>query len=286
MPTLTGVFDLLASRGLDLAALGGAYVALLATVALAAAAFASLRRWLLISPNRSARDYAIYVSVVLATLAIATVLENESLPPGSATLQYAALPQLLLLMALHLWIWYRQEPWVVALGAAAASASITVAAVAGFTMDLLRPAHWVAAAVLALLLGVLWRKSVSTKRGFIKASSIYLASKETLDATMAPQRPWLGLVQWVALAGASLALAVGNALLRGSGIEQIPAVGVALESLLLIGVTGLVCAVPAASYWLARKTWMPELTRFVWLVWIVVSFAFTYGNFLDTLNRA
>ena len=47
-----------------------------------------------------------------------------------------------------------------------------------------------------------------------------------------------------------------------------------------------VSAVPAASYWLARKTWMPELTRFAWLVWIVVGFAFTYGNYLNTLSRA
>ena len=30
---------------------------------------------------------------------------------------------------------------------------------------------------------------------------------------------------------------------------------------------------------------MPELTRFVWLVWIVVGFAFTYGNYLTTLSH-
>jgi hypothetical protein len=51
-------------------------------------------------------------------------------------------------------------------------------------------------------------------------------------------------------------------------------------------VTTAVCAVPAGSYWLARKAWMPELTRFVWLVWIVVGFAFTYGNYLSSLSQA
>ena len=53
----------------------------------------------------------------------------------------------------------------------------------------------------------------------------------------------------------------------------------------VIAVTATVCAVPASTYWLARKSWMPELTRFVWLVWIVVGFAFTYGNYLTTLDR-
>jgi hypothetical protein len=30
---------------------------------------------------------------------------------------------------------------------------------------------------------------------------------------------------------------------------------------------------------------MPELTRFVWLVWMVVGFAFTYGNILTRLHE-
>ena len=80
-------------------------------------------------------------------------------------------------------------------------------------------------------------------------------------------------------------LAVVNALLRGSAVAQIPAIQVVLESALVIAVTATVCAVPATTYWLARKSWMPELTRFVWLVWIVVGFAFTYGNYLTTLDR-
>jgi hypothetical protein len=136
------------------------------------------------------------------------------------------------------------------------------------------------------LLVFLWHKAVSTKHGFVTASSIYVGSKETPDAVSAPQKPWLGIVQWVALIGASVALAVGNSLLRGSGLEEIPAVEVAAESVLLVAVTALVCAIPAVGYWLTRKTWMPELTRFVWLAWIVVGFAFTYGNYLNVLARA
>jgi hypothetical protein len=31
---------------------------------------------------------------------------------------------------------------------------------------------------------------------------------------------------------------------------------------------------------------MPELTRFVWLAWIVVGFALTYGNYLSSLAPA
>ena len=50
--------------------------------------------------------------------------------------------------------------------------------------------------------------------------------------------------------------------------------------------TALVCAVPAIGYWVTRKAWMPELTRFVWLAWIVVGFALTYGNYLSSLTRA
>ena len=127
---------------------------------------------------------------------------------------------------------------------------------------------------------------MSTKRAFVNASSIYIGSKETPDAATAPQRPWLGLPQWVALIVASVALGVANSLLRGRGFEEIPAVEVAVESGLLLVVTALVCAVPALSYWVARKAWMPELTRFVWLAWIVVGFALTYGNYLSSLARA
>ena len=91
--------------------------------------------------------------------------------------------------------------------------------------------------------------------------------------------------QWIALVAASVLLAILNSTLRGSGLDQIPAVDVALQSALLILVTALVCAVPAVAYWVARKAWMPELTRFAWLVWIVVGFAFVYGNYLSSLNR-
>jgi hypothetical protein len=86
------------------------------------------------------------------------------------------------------------------------------------------------------------------------------------------------------LIAASVALAIANSLLRGSGLEEIPAVEVAAESGLLLFVTMTVCAVPAVGYWMARKAWMPELTRFVWLAWIVVGFALTYGNYLGSLE--
>ena len=284
-----GAFDLpsmLQDRGLDLMALGAAYLLLLATLLLAAPVFFAARKYLVISPNHWTRDFGIYVSLVLATLLIAIVLENESLPLGSATLHYVAIPQLLLLLSVHLSLWHRQEPWLVALGAAATTATVVMGGIIGVTTELFRPAYWVTLLMLAILLIFLWRKAVSTKRGFVTANSIYIASKETPDAVALPQKPWLGLVQWVALIAASVSLAVGNSLLRGRGLEEIPAVEVVVESTLLMVVTTLVCAIPAVSYWLARKAWMPELTRFVWLAWIVVGFAFTYGNYLNGLARA
>lgn len=289
MPPSTGSIDYLAifaSRGIDLTHLGAAYLVLLASVALTAAAFVAARNWLVISPNRWSRDYGIYVSLVLATLLIAVVLENETLPRGAAMLHYVAIPQLLLLLAAHLAIWYRQEPWIVELGAAAIAATIVVAAFSSLTGDWVRPAYWVTTLIAISLLVFLWRKSVSTKRGFLTASSIYISSKETPNGTAAPQKPWLGLTQWVALALASIAVATCNALLRGGRLTDIPAMSVAAETGILMLVTMLVCAVPAIGYWVARKTWMPELTRFVWLAWIVVGFALTYGNYLNHLNRA
>jgi hypothetical protein len=282
----SGSFDFpsfFTDRGVDLAALGGAYLVLLATLILTIAAFFAVRRLLLISPNRSTRDYGIYVSLTLATTLIAIVLENESLPLGAATLHYVAVPQLLLLLALHLAIWYRQDPWLIALGAGAITATIGTGALLGLTTNLLGPAYAIVLLLLALLLGFLWRKAVSTQRGFMTASSIYIGSKESLDASTSPQKPWLGLTQWTALIAASVALAIANSLLRGTGIEEIPAVEVATESGLLLLVTAIVCVVPAAGYWFARKAWMPELTRFVWLAWIVVGFALTYDNYLGSL---
>jgi multisubunit Na+/H+ antiporter MnhB subunit len=118
------------------------------------------------------------------------------------------------------------------------------------------------------------------------AKSIYAASKEGGDGRVAPQKPWLGLPQWIALVIASVLLALANALLRGDEISNLPAIKVASESSLLLAVTFVVGAVPAAFYWLAHKNWMPELTRFVWLVWIVVGFAFTYGNILTSMYAA
>jgi hypothetical protein len=204
MSSPSGSFDLstlLAARGIELATLGAAYLVMLATAVLTAAAFYAARSLLVISPNRGARDYGIYTSLTLATLLVATVLENETLPAGSATLHYVLVPQLVTLLALHAAIWYRQEPWLVALGAAAAAATIAVGLVLGGATDLLGPAYWIALLVLGALLTFLWWKAVSTQRGFVKASSIYLSSKESHGGAAAPQKPWLGLAQWVALNG-------------------------------------------------------------------------------------
>jgi hypothetical protein len=132
----------------------------------------------------------------------------------------------------------------------------------------------------------LWWKAVSTQRAFVNASSIYLASKETLGSAIGPQKPWLGLPQWVGLVAASLGLGVANSLLQGGKLEELPAVEVAAESGTLLIVTVLICAVPAGAYWLTRKAWMPELTRFVWLAWMLVGFALTYGNYLSSLAPA
>ncbi len=284
MPTPTGALSaLLASRGLDLASLGGAYLVVLATVVLTAGAYVAARHYLVIAPNRWTRDHGVYVSWLLATLLIATVLENETLPHGSATTHYAAVPQLLLLLGLNAWIWKRQEPWLVVLGAAAGAATIAVTIVLSLASTLIGAAYVAAALLLTALLALLWRKAVSTKSAFVHASTIYMVSKENLDAVVPPQKPWLGLPQWAALVAASVGLAVGNSLLRGAVLEQIPATEVARESLLLLGVTAVVSAVPAATYWLLRKAWMPELTRLVWLAWMVIGFAFTYGNYLNRL---
>jgi uncharacterized membrane protein len=289
MSSSTGSFDLaalFAERGVDLATLGAAYLILIATAVLTVLAFYTARSQLVISPNRGSRDYGIYVSWALATLLIAIFLENESLPPGRNTLHYAFVPQIVALMSLHVWISYRLEPWLVTLGASAAAATIAVGALLGVTTGLVGPAYWVALSLLGVLLAFLWWKAISTQRAFVNASSIYLQSKETLGTASAPQKPWLGLPQWVGLIAASVGLGAANALLQGRAIEDLPAVEVAAQSGLLMAVTALVCAVPAGAYWFTRKTWMPELTRFVWLAWIVVGFALTYGNYLSSLVPA
>jgi hypothetical protein len=275
-----------AERGIDLATLGAAYLVFIATAVLTVAAFYTARSQLVVSPNRGSRVYGIYVASALATLLIAIVLENESLPTGSATLHYAFVPQIVALLSLHVWISYRLEPWLVTLGASATAATIVVGSLLGIATDVVGPAYWVALSLLSALLAFLWWKAISTQRAFVNASSIYLASKETLGIASAPQKPWLGLPQWVALVGASLSLGIANSLLQGRGLEELPAIEVAAASGLLLFLTALICAVPAGAYWLMRKAWMPELTRFVWLAWLVVGFALTYGNYLSSLAPA
>lgn len=275
----------LSDRGIDLAGLGGAYLVLLLTTSLTWIAFAAARKLLVISPNRGARDYGIYVAAALATLLVSTVLENELLP-GGVTLRYVAVPQLLMLLGLHWWIGQRQDTWLISLGAAASAATVVVGLLLGLATELLGPAHWITLLVLAALLCFLWRKTVSTKHGFKTSSSIYIGTKEMRALVVTPQKPWLGLAQWSALIGASVALAIANSLLRGRGLEEIPALDIAAESGFVLLVTALICAVPAVAYWVSRKAWMPELTRFVWLTWIIVGFALTYGNYLSSLSRA
>jgi hypothetical protein len=275
----------LSARGVGFASLGAAYLALLLNVSLAAAGYVAARAHLVISPNRAARDYGMYVTAVLVTLLIATVLENELLPSPAGVLQYVAAPHLLLLLLVHLAICYRQEPWLIALGAAALGGALLTAALLALGTSSVRAAHGFAGAALAALLALLAVKSISTKRGFIRAKSIYISSKETLDAAATPQKPWLGLPHWLGLAAGSALLAAANSVLGGARVAEIPALEVAFQAGLLLAATALLCAVPAGTYWLARRNWMPDLTRFAWLVWLVVGFAFTYGNYLSRAYR-
>src|SRR5262245_63128265 len=99
-PTSFDLAALFAERGVDLATLGAAYLVFIVTAVLTAAGFYTARSQLVISPNRGSRDYGIYVSSALAALLIAIVLENESLPKGSATLHYAVVPQIVALLHL------------------------------------------------------------------------------------------------------------------------------------------------------------------------------------------
>jgi hypothetical protein len=279
----TGIF---ASRGITLTTLGGAYLALLCNLAVGFACFIAARARLVISPNRATKHYGLYVVMVLATFGIATVLENELVPRGAATLQYVAIPQLLLLAVIHLWIYYDQQPWLIALGASANAGALITTAAAGVIGAPMHIAHWLMLVVLSALLGYLAKCAISTRHAFLSANSIYATSKEGLDTPVAPQTPWLGLPQWISLVAASVVLAIANAFLRGDDIANVPAVAVAGESTLMLGVTVLIGAIPAAIYWLVHKNWMPELTRFVWLVWLVVGFAFTYSNVLTSVRGA
>jgi hypothetical protein len=282
---LDGLIIAMASRGIDLAALGAAYLAFLGNLALTIAFFAASRSWLVISPNRPAKHYGMYVVVVTASLVIATALENE-LGPRPATLSYAAVPHFSVLLLIHLWTYYKQEPWLIALAASANAAAVATVAAAAIVADHVPAAHWLGAALMIGLLTYFARYSISTKRGFINAKSIYTSSKERAEERAAPQVPWLGLSQWIALIAASVVLATLNAVVRGGALSDLPTAAVAGESTLMLAVTAFVCAVPASAYWLAHRHWMPELTRFVWLVWLVVGFAFTYTNFLTNLDRA
>jgi hypothetical protein len=282
---LNDAIEVLASRGIDLTALGSAYLFLLANLVLTIAFFVGSRSWLVISPNRAAKHYGIYLVVVASSLVVATVLENELVPRQTATLPYVAIPHLLILLLIHLWIYYKPEPWLIAVGASANAAMIVTIAAVSFAGGPVRAPHLLSAALMAALLGYLSYGSISTQRGFVKARSIYASSKERSEQRPRPQVPWLGLPQWIALIGATILLATLNALLQGRGLDDIRAVSVVGQSVSILLATALIGTIPATIYWLAHKQWMPELTRFVWLAWIIVGFAFTYGNVLTSLAR-
>jgi len=274
----------LVARGITAPTLGMAYLGFLGSFVLTAILFVTLRAKLVTSPNRSSRDYGLYAAVLLITLLVAMVLENEILPGPSQSLPYVALPQLLLVFLIHLLIYYRQEPWIIGLGVASLSATVILVGLVVYWTQAARPVHWFILPLAASLIVFAWVRCISTKNAFLKSSTIYLNSKEIQTGVIPAQTPWLGLPQWVALVCASLFLAVLNEILRGAALEQIPALEILTRSLLLLGITSLVSAIPAATYWLARHAWMPQLTRFVWVVWLVVGFAFTYGNYLVSLD--
>lgn len=274
---------MLAGRGITLGSLGGAYLVFIGNLVAAIGCFIAARSKLVISPNQAAKHYGLYVVMVLATLGISTALENEIVRDG-AVLQYTVLPQILVVALIHLWVYYDQQPWLIALGASANAGAI-IAGVVAAGFGEVRIAHWVTLAVLGGLLVYLARFAISTRAAFMAATSIYAPSKEGV-VPVVPQTPWLGWPQWIALVAASIILALLNALLRGDDMSNLPAIEVASESTLMLAVTFAVGAVPAAIHWLAHKSWMPELTRFVWLVWMVVGFAFTYGNILTSLLAA
>jgi hypothetical protein len=275
----------LAAQGLGPAELGVAYVFLLANAALAALAFVAARRFLVISPNRGARDYGLYVSGLLTALLVAMVLDDELASP-QPVLPIAATPHLAVLLVLHVWIYYRQTPWLVALGAASAVGAIGTLGVAALAGARLGIGHGLAALLLAALLGMLWWRSIATRWAYANARSIYVESKESAGAGSADDRPWLGLPQWIFLVAASLAVGVLNSVLRGSTLAEVPAATVAVQTAELLAVTAGVAAIPALSYWYARRSSMPGIAGFVWLVWLVVGFAFTYGNYLLRLGGA
>jgi len=278
--------ELLAEQGITMHALGAAYLFLVANALVAAPLFLLCRSKLVISPNRSSRDYGLFVAVLLIALLVAATLENQlSAAPG--TVPYSVFPHLLLVIVIHLWIYYRQEPWLIALGVATTASLLVLVALMGYVGGGAPLAQWVTLAIAAALLIFVWLRAVTTKRAFVNSSStLYALSKEVSQKVPLAQTPWLGLPQWVALVTASIALAMANELLVGVGLYEMPAVQVIGQAGLVIAITALVSAIPAATYWLAQKCWMPELTRFVWMVWLVVGFAFTYGNYLLRLQSA
>jgi hypothetical protein len=278
--------DLLANRGISMSALGAAYIVLGTNALLAAPIFMVCRTKLVISPNRASRDYGLFMAVLLVSLMVAATLENQ-LSAAPLTLPYSMFPHLVLLFVIHLWIYYHQEPWLIALGFAATASLVFLVALFGYLGDGARLAHWVTIAIASALLVFVWLRAVTTKRAFVKSSStIYALSKEVGQELSLDQTPWLGLPQWVALVTASIALAMVNELLVGVGLTEMPAVQVISQAGLVMAITALVSGIPATTYWLARKSWMPELTRFVWIVWLVVGFALTYGNYLLRLQSA
>lgn len=273
----------LAARGIDAPGLAGAYLFLLVSLVVATAIFTTLRARLVVSPNRASRSYGLYAGVLIVTVMVATGLENE-LVGGEPGLPYVLAPQLLLLLVIHSWVYYRSEPWIFCLGFSGLGGTLCALVIWLTQTDSPQAVQIVCMVLMGLLLSYAAWGSISTRSAFFKAKSIYLESKEEAYDETKPQIPWLGLHQWVGLVGASVGLAVTNQLIAGSALAAIPALGVVQWAGLLLGITLAVAAIPAASYWLARHRWMPELTRFVWVIWIVVGFALTYGNYLTRLS--
>ena len=233
METLLRAFDLTAalnSRGISFASLGAAYLVFIGTCIATAALFSAARKHLVVAPNRQSRNYALYVIAVLCTLLIATALENELSAAAVPTLRYVAYPQIALLLALHIWIAYRTEPWLIQLGASSLVGSALVAASAAAATESFRDrarrraARDRRAARLPLV-----RRNLDEAR--VRGGRVDLRALEG-----EPRRGRCAaeaVARCAALRGArrgELALAVANSLLRGRGLEEIPAVDVAVES--------------------------------------------------------
>ncbi len=260
-------------------AFGVAYAYFIACVVLAGLLYMFFRWQIVLNPGAITRRYAVAVQLIGLLYVIASILENAISDNGTSNLPYESLPLIGFVIIVHYLADREEQPAVLIF---AFSLVIAIMAVGFVALSMgwveIRPGQWVIGAVGAGMVGYTLAQTTRTKKSYIGRAAV--ERKVSMKRAIPGVRAWLSVEQWVALAVASLVVAAVTQTLAGSSLLSVPARRIFYHMVVLLGGTLIIGLLYSGLHWLLSRRSAGELAWVLWMVWILIAFASTYGMFL------